>query len=124
MANVIDLLSDNYYMDNSNLGIAKSFYKRQGFQDTMSYLKSIDSVTYTEIFIIESTNLLNTIIDDDNVIITQSNNIRYEDVPYIINDDKTITDISLQISEGGKALIYCSIPKNGEIYYKTKFINN
>jgi hypothetical protein len=122
MANIIDLLEDNYFMDNSNLGIARDFYKRQGFQDTMSYLLQTQSSLYSKEFVDESIILLDSIIDNENILITQSNNIRYNDIPYIINEYETITNIQNRINLGLKVLVYCSKPINNQIYYNVKFI--
>ena len=109
-------------MDNSNLGIARDFYKRQGFQDTMYYLLQTQSSLYSKEFVDESIILLDSIIDNENILITQSNNIRYNDIPYIINEYETITNIQNRINLGLKVLVYCSKPINNQIYYNVKFI--
>ena len=122
MANIIELLSDNYYMDDSNLGISKDLYKSQAFEDTMSFKLENESSIYTEEFVNESIDLLDAIINNQNIIITQSDNVRYNNQPIITDENKTIIEITEHIENGNIALVYCSIPIESSIFYKTKLM--
>ena len=120
-----DLLKEytvNHHVSDDIVGIARDDYKRNAFQETLSFKFENEGLMYSEKFVRQSFEFLETIIDNPKLIISSLPIAKYKNHVYAITDKHTIVEITNYIEKGGEVIVYSSVPENGGISYVSTLI--
>jgi hypothetical protein len=116
---LLEEMRQNYFIDESNLGIVKEHYKEEGFTENI-YSKVERNEFYEEYFD-ECLNTIKPLLNNKNLVICNTPIVRYKTNSYAVIDIVSIETINQHLNKG-EVLLYCPIIVNGILKYKANLL--
>jgi Mn-containing catalase len=115
-----DMLKDfkkNWFLDETNTGIAKEHYKEEGFKQTILF--KIERNELDEKYFEECLNTIKPLLNNENLVVCNTPIVGYQTNSYAVDDITDIESIKNSIKNGFIVLLYAPIIVDGELKFKT-----
>jgi hypothetical protein len=120
MEDILKDFKENWFLDETNTGIAKEHYKEEGFKQTILFKvvrKELD-----EKYFEESLNAIKPLLNNENLVVCHTPIVGYQTNSYAVDDITDIETIKTSIKNGFIVLLYAPVVVDNELKYKTKII--
>jgi hypothetical protein len=121
MEDILKDFKENWFLDETNTGIAKEHYKEEGFKQIILF--KIKRNELDEKYFEECLNTIKPLLNNENLIICLSPIVRYQTNSYAVDDITDIESIKNSIKNGFIVLLYAPIIIDGELKYKTRILH-
>ena len=118
-----ELLNDfkkNVFMDETNIGIIKEYYKEDGFKQNI-YFK-VERGELDEKLIQECLDNIKPLLSNEKLNICNTPVVKYETNVYSVDEDNTLEKIVNHLDEEKFVLLYCPIVNNGVLNFKSRLL--
>jgi hypothetical protein len=122
MEDILKDFKENWFLDETNTGIAKEHYKEEGFKQTILFkieIKELDGKYFEECL-----NTIKPLLSNENLVVCNTPVVRYQTNVYAVDDITDVETIKTSIKNGFIVLLYKPIVVDGELKYKTHTIIN
>ena len=120
MEDILKDFKENWFLDETNTGIAKKHYKEEGFKEKILF--KIDRNELDEKYFEESLNTIKPLLNHENLLICNTPIVGYQTNSYAVDDITDIQTIKSAIKNGFIVLLYAPVVVDNELKYKTKII--
>jgi hypothetical protein len=117
MEDILKDFKENWFLDETNTGIAKEHYKEEGFKQTILF--KIERKELDEKYFEECLNEIKPLLNNEKLVICNTPIVGYQTNAYAVDDITDIESIKNSIKNGFIVLLYAPIIVDGELKYRT-----
>lgn len=117
MEDILKDFKENWFLDETNTGIAKEHHKEEGFKQTILF--KIDRKELDENYFEECLNLIKPLLNNENLIVCFTPIVGYQTNAYAVDDITDIETIKTSIKNDYIVLLYAPIFVDGELKFRT-----
>lgn len=121
MEDILKDFKENWFLDETNTGIAKEHHKEEGFKQTILF--KIESHELNGKYFEECLNTIKPLLNNENLVVCLTPIVGYQKNSYVVNDITDIETIKTSIKNGFIVLLFAPIVVDGELKYRTKILH-
>ena len=121
MEDILKDFKENWFLDETNTGIAKEHYKEEGFKQKILF--KIERKELDEKYYEECLNTIKPLLNNENLVICHTPIVGYQTNSYAVDDITDFESIKNSIENGFIVLLYAPVVVYGELKYKSKILH-